>query len=101
MASAADVSIDTMRAYGCGERSVAPHTAPSIGRSDEKANVPATLARRPARTGESPMRSGDVGRNLSDASSCVLRRDHDLLDGGDDPPISGAAADVADSSSAT
>ena len=39
IASAVDTSIDTMRAYGCGERSVAPHAAPSIGRSDEKANA--------------------------------------------------------------
>ena len=51
-----DVSMATMRAYGCGERSVAPHAAPSIGRSDENANMPWALMMPSGRAGESPIR---------------------------------------------
>ena len=76
IASAGDVSIDTMRAYGCGDRSVAPHTAPSIGRSDEKANVPATLATRrdaPASRRSGRSRAGARRRSVH-ASSCDRAR---------------------------
>ena len=49
-------SMRTMRAYGCGERSVAPHRNPSAERSPENANEPCTLAMPSGRGGLSPSR---------------------------------------------
>ena len=68
---AADRSIDTMRAYGCGERSVAPHRHPSADRSDENANVPCTLAMPSGRVGDVPMRA--VARARADRDVDVDR----------------------------
>src|SRR6188508_2613015 len=52
---AADTSIDRIRAYGCGDRNVAPHRQPSAERSEENANVPWTLATPSGRVGDVPI----------------------------------------------
>src|SRR5687768_13064483 len=91
-----------MRAYGWGERSVAPHSTPSPPRSDENANEPCTLAIPSGRTGEAPSTSrwrgrvsvAVIGRHSLRAHRLASRHRH-LLDGGQDPAVAGAPADVA------
>ena len=96
----ATVDATTMRAYGCGERSVAPHSAPSAGRSDEKANAPWTLAiavgaRRASRRCRPARRASPSRSSVTRHRSPRRRGDGDLLHGLDDPAVAGAAADVA------
>src|SRR5215212_11036885 len=54
MASAAEVSVDQILAYGWGLLSVAPHSIPSIHRSEEYSNSPVTFGTPSARTVCSP-----------------------------------------------
>ena len=53
---AAEGSIRRIRAWGWGERRVAPHSIPSAQASEEKAKRPCTLATASGRTGLSPIR---------------------------------------------
>src|SRR6266511_3471383 len=53
-ARAGAVSRDRMRAWGCGLRRVAPHTIPSIHRSEENANWPLVFAGASGRSTLSP-----------------------------------------------
>ena len=69
---------------------MAPHAAPSIGRSDEKAKVPWALTIPSGRTGESPMRAaaGRATATVVDVERHDARRPchGDLLHGGDSRP---------------
>ena len=55
VASAAVRSMPTIRARGCGLRSVAPHSIPSVHRSEENANSPVTLSVPSGRSGDVPI----------------------------------------------
>ena len=48
------MSMPRIRARGCGLRSVAPHSMPSIHRSEEYANAPLTLSMPSGRLALSP-----------------------------------------------
>ena len=77
IANARETSMATMRAYGWGDRSVAPHAAPSIGRSEENANMPWALTMPSGRTGESPMRPVPDTRppdDVEERHDCAARR---------------------------
>src|SRR5215216_6556714 len=96
MARAGAVSRDRMRAYGYGLRRVAPQTIPSIHRSEEKANWPLVLAgasgRRTLwpRPGARRLRVKVLGRLGAGTGALLL----DGLEGGEDPAVPGAAAQV-------
>src|SRR5215212_3273803 len=96
MARAGAVSRDRMRAYGYGLRRVAPHTIPSIHRSEEKANWPLVLAGASGRRTLSPspgarrLRVKVLGRLGAGTGALLL----DGVEGGEDPAIAGAAAEV-------
>src|SRR5262245_6886565 len=99
MASAGPTSRATMRACGCGDRSVRPHSMPSAYRSDEKANRPWTLGLPSGRIGLSPTRPPADPPRLGGAwrSVTVAPRpycDH-LVDRGEDATVAGAAAQVS------
>ena len=76
----ATTSMRTIRAYGCGERSVAPHSMPSADRSDENAKRALHLGDAVgARRRLSPMRGRArrrrrVGRGVGHASSAAASR---------------------------
>src|SRR6266508_672345 len=97
MARAGAVSKDRIRAYGCGLRSVAPQIIPSIHRSEENANWPRTLGGASGRRTLSPrpgarrVRVKVLGRLGAGTGTLLL----DGVEGGEDPAVSGAAAQVA------
>src|ERR671924_1721554 len=97
MARAGAVSRDRMRAWGWGLRRVAPQTIPSIHRSDEKANWPLVLAGASGRRTLSPrpgarrVRVKVLGRLGAGTGALLL----DGVEGGEDPAVPGAAAEVA------
>src|SRR5829696_371686 len=89
---AAEGSRRTMRAYGCGERSVAPHRTPSAPRSDENANRPCTFGSPSGRGGLCPIpRRTRVSTVVSVIGSASRRG----LDRSEDPAVAGAPAQVA------
>src|SRR5215217_9025823 len=91
------VSMDRMRAWGWGLRTVAPQTIPSIHRSEEKANWPLVLAGASGRRTLSPrpgawrVRVKVLGRLGAGTGALLL----DGVEGGEDPAVPGAAAQVA------
>src|SRR3954451_24006023 len=98
---AGEGSTRTMRACGWGDRSVAPHSMPSAHRSDEKAKRPWTLATPSGRGGLSPSRPGRAGASVAGPTrvSATLASPggalgDDGVDGGEDPAVAGAAAEV-------
>src|ERR671924_870487 len=97
MARAGAVSRDRMRAWGWGLRRVAPQTIPSIHRSEEKANWPLVLAGASGRRTLSPspgarrLRVKVLGRLGAGTGALLL----DGVEGGEDPAVPGAAAQVA------
>src|ERR1044071_4720684 len=97
MARAGAGSRDRVEAYGCGLRRVAPQTIPSIHRSEEKANSPLVLAgasgrrRLSPRPGARRVRVNVLGRLGAGTGALLL----DGAEGGEDPAVSGAAAQVA------
>src|SRR6266508_4260936 len=96
-ARAGAVSRDRMRAWGCGLRRVAPHTIPSIHRSEENANWPLVFARASGRSTLSPrpgarrLRVKVLGRLGAGTGALLLAG----VEGGEDPAVPGAAAQVA------
>src|SRR6266508_2021303 len=96
-ARAGAVSRDRMRAWGCGLRRVAPHTIPSIHRSEENANWPSVFAGASGRSTLSPrpgarrLRVKVLGRLGAGTGALLL----DGVEGGEDPAVPGAAAQVA------
>src|SRR6266511_3659691 len=96
-ARAGAVSRDRMRAWGCGLRRVAPHTIPSIHRSEENANWPLVFAGASGRSTLSPrpgarrLRVKVLGRLGAGTGALLL----DGVEGGEDPAVPGAAAQVA------
>src|SRR5215217_2404349 len=90
------VSMDRMRAWGWGLRTVAPQTIPSIHRSEEKANWPLVLAGASGRRTLSPrpgarrLRVKVLGRLGAGTGALLL----DSLEGGEDPAVAGTAAQV-------
>src|SRR5215216_5934598 len=97
MRRAGAVSMDRMRAWEWGLRTVAPQTIPSIHRSEEKANSPLVLAGASGRRTLSPrpgarrVRVKVLGRLGAGTGALLL----DGVEGGEDPAVPGAAAQVA------
>src|SRR5918999_3515230 len=97
MARAGAGSRERMRAEGWGLRRVAPQSIPSRYRSEEKANCPLVLAGASGRRTLSPrpgarrLRVKVLGRLGAGTGALLL----DGVEGGEDPPVPGAAAEVA------
>src|SRR5919112_1899480 len=97
MARAGAGSRARMRAEGWGLRRVAPQTIPSRYRSEEKANCPLVLAGASGRRTLSPrpgarrLRVKVLGRLGAGTGTLLL----DGVEGGEDPAVSGTAAEVA------
>src|SRR5512132_723553 len=97
MARAGAGSRERMRAWGWGLRRVAPHTIPSRYRSEENANSPLVLAGASGRRTRSPrpgarrLRVKVLGRLGAGTGALLL----DGVEGGEDPAVPGAAAQVA------
>src|SRR5262245_20489516 len=92
MRHAGDGSRRTIRAYGCGDRSVAPHSMPSAHTSDEKAKRPCTFGTASGRVGLEPMPAR--GRVVMSVSVMAPARRR-APDRSQDPPVTGAPAEVA------
>src|ERR687895_835911 len=97
MARAGAGSSDRMRAEGWGLRRVAPHTIPSRYRSEEKANCPVVLGGASGRRTLSPrpgarrLRVKVLGMLGAGTGALLL----DGMEGGEDPAVPGASAEVA------
>src|SRR5215218_7962553 len=97
MARAGAGSRERMRAWGWGLRRVVPHTIPSRYRSEENANSPLVLAGASGRRTLSPrpgarrLRVKVLGRLGAGTGALLL----DGVEGGEDPAVPGAAAQVA------
>ena len=72
-AAAALVSSERIRARGCGLRSVAPQSMPSMPMSDEYSNSPRTFGIPSARSGLEPMPPA-ASRGRAGATGAVMRR---------------------------
>src|SRR5688500_19186295 len=89
MARAGAGSRERMRAWGWGLRRVAPHTIPSIQRSEEKANCPFVLTGASGRRTLSPrpgarrLRVKVLGRLAAGTGALLL----DAVEGGEDTAV--------------
>src|SRR5262245_29505279 len=88
-------SMRTIRAYGCGDRSVAPHSAPSRGRSDEKRNSPCAFGTPSGRGTLSPIRPVRTGVSVLASDIGTVPASCHGSDRVDQPPVPRAATDVA------
>src|SRR5690606_5053151 len=101
MARAGAMSIDTMRAWGWGLRTVAPHSIPSAWRSEAYSNRPVSLGTPSGRRVDSPIppvtRVRRVVEVVTPAPLLALQPlpAGEPLERTDDGSVSCAAADVA------